>query len=374
MKTWRMVITQTIMNSHGSNRHSSATIDLNAIRHNYKFLKETAGGNRLIAVVKADAYGHGAREVAKALPDADAFAVAALGEALSLREAGVTQKILVMGGFIDAHELEICIEHNIDPVIHHHEHLKHINESSDLKQLDIWVKVDSGMGRLGYALEDVTEVLASLNKKPSLGKVRMMTHLASADERDNSFTQKQLDNVEALKLEEYEWGISNSAGVLGWPDSHRLWVRSGIAMYGADPMSDRNTANRDLRPAMTLKTKILAINSHKAGDVIGYANSYSCPGDMTIAVVACGYADGYPRLKTSTASVLIKGQRCNIVGRVSMDMITIDVTAIHDLELADPVIMFGDNPTANHCADCADTIAYEILCNVGGHVRREYIG
>ena len=356
------------------NRHSRAIIDLEAIRHNYRYLKEIAGGNRLVAVVKADAYGHGALEVAKALPEADAFAVAAVGEAVALREAGIEHRILILGGFIRAQELQSCIDNRLDPVLHHQVHLDCLRDNPVLGDIDVWVKFDTGMGRLGFHAATAQEVIALLTAIPTLGKIRLMTHLASADETDSPFTQQQIENVSALGLDEYEWGIANSAGILGWPKAHRHWVRAGIAMYGADPMSDRKSNNRELKPAMTMKSSVLAVNSHRAGDQIGYGNTYTCPRDMAIAVIATGYADGYTRNKVDTAQVNIHGQLCDIVGRVSMDMITVDVSHLESVNVDDEVTLFGESPHANEIADSSQTIAYEILCNVGAHVKREYIG
>ncbi len=362
------------MNSHGGNRHPRAIIDLDALRHNYRLLKEAAGGNRLIAVVKADAYGHGAAEVARALGDADAFAVAAVGEAVALREAGIEQKIIVMGGFTTPVELQTCIGLGIDPVLHHQFHIDCLRAGGDLGDIDVWVKIDTGMGRLGFAAERCHQVLADLHELHTLGNIRMMTHLASADDLDCPFTEQQIETVKALDLNNYEWGIANSAGILGWPHAQHLWARAGIALYGADPMSDRKTAERDLKPVMTMKSILLAVNMHRRGDPIGYANTYNCPRDMRIGVVATGYADGYPRHKIETARVEIGGRLCDIVGRVSMDMLTVDATQVADARVGDEVTLFGASPDVNDIADCSQTIAYEILCNVGAHVRREYIG
>ena len=362
------------MNSHGANRHPRVIIDLEALRHNYRYLKQQAGGNRLIAVVKADAYGHGAIEVTRALADADAFAVAAVGEAVALRDAGIKQKILAMGGFIRGDELQICIDHEIDPVLHHSFHLDCLRDHPNLNDLDIWLKVDSGMGRLGFPLHTVPAAIDCLHGLETLGSLRMMTHLASADDVDNTFTATQLESVKSLGLDDYEWGIANSAGVLAWPETHHLWARAGIALYGADPLSDSKTAQRDLQPVMTMKSSVIAINQHRSGDLIGYANTYTCPQDMTIALVATGYADGYPRHKVDTVQVKIHDQLCDVVGRVSMDMITVDVSHLDDVKLDDEVTLFGVSPQVNDVAACSQTIAYEVLCNVGAHASREYVG
>ncbi len=361
------------MNSHGPNRHSRAIIDLHAIRHNYALLKEISGNNRLIAVVKADAYGHGAIEVAQALPHADAFAVASVGEAVALRKAGIKQKILVLSGFVRAAELNLCISHRLDPIIHQQIHIDYLKQNKDLDGIQVWVKIDSGMGRLGYQPDSVADVLDQLDRLPALGPVRLMTHLASADDVDSGFSSRQIAAIRALELHGYEWGIANSAGILGWPDAHDTWVRAGIAMYGANPMSNRRRKSIGLLPAMQMKTSVLAVNPHKKGDVIGYSSTYTCDHDMTIAVIATGYADGYPRHKIDTAQVSIHGQLCDIVGRVSMDMITVDVSKLERIAVDDEVTLFGHSPEVNHLADCSQTIAYEILCNVGAHAKREYI-
>ena len=362
------------MNRHGANRHPRAIIDLEAIRHNYRYLKEAAGGKRLIAVVKADAYGHGAGEVAHALSAADAFAVAAVGEALDLRRVGISAKIIVMGGFTTTEELEACIASDIDPVIHHDFHLDCLEAAANRAGLQCWVKFDSGMGRLGFALDEATAVLERLAAMPDLGQLRLMTHLASADMVESDFTQRQIERIETLALDDYEWAIANSAGILGWPGSHRHWARAGIALYGADPLSDRERAERPLLPAMTMKSILLAVNHHRCGDAIGYANTYTCPRDMKIGVIATGYADGYPRHKIDTARVGIREHLCKVVGRVSMDMVTVDVSGLDDLCVGDEVTLFGASPHVNQLADCSETIAYEILCNVGAHVHREYVG
>ena len=355
------------------NRHSRAIIDLQALRHNYRYLKQIAGDNRLIAVVKADAYGHGASEVAEALTDdVDAFAVASVNEGLALRNSGISKKILVLGGFTNETELRVCIEDGLDPVLHHQFHLDCLQADPDLRDMEVWIKIDSGMGRLGFSLERVRSIVAFLSGLDTLGSLRLMTHLANADNMESDSTVSQLAAIKPLQLDGYEWGIANSAGILGWPDAHNVWVRAGIALYGADPMSDRKVSKRELRPVMTMKSIVLAVNRHRSGDMIGYGNTYTCERDMMIAVVAAGYADGYPRHKCGTAQVMIHGELCNLVGRVSMDMITIDVSHLQNVRVGDDVTLFGASPDVNDLADCSQTIAYEILCNVGAHARREY--
>ena len=229
------------------------------------------------------------------------------------------------------------------------------------------------MGRLGYSLESAPRVFEQLGRATTLGKIRLMTHLANADNVKSPFTEQQINSIKNLQLDDYEWAVANSAGILGWPNAHRTWVRAGIAMYGANPMSNRREVVVDLKPAMQMKTRILAVNDHGKGDLIGYSNAYTCNKDMKIAVIAAGYADGYPRHKTDTARVSINGELCDIVGRVSMDMITVNVTALESANVDDEVTLFGTSPEVNDIADCSETIAYEILCNAGAHARREYL-
>ncbi len=361
------------LNSHGLNRYARISIDLESIRHNYRLLKQISGDQRLVAVIKADAYGHGAVEVARALHQADAFAVATVGEAIALREAGIEQKVLVLSGFINTQELQTCINNQLDPVVHQQTQLDKLHESLDLKELQIWVKIDTGMGRLGFPLNAAENVIDQLDQLPNLGRVRMMTHLANAEDAESPFTNLQLEAVKSLGLDDYEWGIANSAGILSWPLARQTWVRAGIAMYGSNPLSTRNQAPVDLKPAMQMKTFVLSVTQHKKGDVIGYNNSFTCPCNMKIAVIAAGYADGYPRHKIKTAQVNIHGHLCDIVGRVSMDMITVDVSGIGTVGAGDQVILFGELPEIGQIADCSETITYEILCNVGAHARREYL-
>lgn len=349
-------------------------IDLQALRHNCRYLKQVAGDNRLIAVVKADAYGHGSSEVAEALADdVDAFAVATVSEGLTLRYSGISKKILVLGGFTNETELRVCIEDGLDPVLHHQFHLDSLQADPDLRDMEAWIKIDSGMGRLGFSPERVRSIITFLSGFDTLGSLRLMTHLANADDMESDFTASQLDAIRPLQLDDFEWGIANSAGILGWPDAHSVWVRAGIALYGANPLSDRKVSKRELQPVMTMVSIVLAVNRHRSGDVIGYGNTYTCRRDMTIAVVATGYADGYPRHKSGTAQVMIHDELCDLVGRVSMDMITVDVSHLQNVGVGDNVTLFGASPEVSDLADCSQTIAYEILCNVGAHVWREYL-
>ena len=352
-------------------RHSRIIIDLQAIRDNYQFLKSLAPDSKVIAVIKADAYGHGAIEVARALADADAFAVATSGEALLLREAGIEQKMLVMGGVVDAKEMQDCIDHRLDPIIHQDWQLELLQRARLERPLDVWLKFNSGMGRLGFSAQGFTRALQQVQQIEGLGEVRLMTHLANADDVDDDKSTQQLQQVRQLGLEDFEWGVANSAGILGWPSTRLNWVRTGIALYGSDPLLQQKYTDK-LHPAMSFKSQILAINHMHKGQTVGYGGLYTCERDQTIAVVAAGYADGYPR-HLQNGSVLVNGQLVPIVGRVSMDMITIDVTDI-EVRAGDEVTLWGSEPLAEDIARLSETISYELFCHAGCHGKREYLG
>lgn len=354
------------MNKPLHHRHSSVTIDLQAIRQNYQYLKQQAPGSKVIAVVKADAYGHGAVEVCRALPQADAFAVATTLEAVKLRQAGIQQKIIILGGVVDTNEMRLCLDYQLDVVIHQEWHIDLL--LNQLAKIDVWIKFNSGMGRLGFDRDGLFLALKRLQNYPA--QVRLMSHLANADDQEDQKTMKQMALCEELDLAEFEWGIANSAGILGWPNSQKMWVRSGIALYGSDPMISQEN-RQSLVPVMTFESEILAVYHRKAGQTIGYGGTYTCAHDKTIAVVAAGYADGYPR-HLKNGYVIVNGQQAPIVGRVSMDMMTIDVDHL-SVTHGDKVVLWGSAPLAEEIARLSETISYELFCHAGCHGTRRYI-
>jgi alanine racemase len=350
-------------------RRSRVIIDLDAIRHNYHYLKSIAPDSRVIAVIKADAYGHGAEQVAKALPNADAFAVATVMEAISLREAGIDQKMLVLGGVMDLPEMQQCVDFGLDPVIHQQWQIELLQQVERHQLIDVWLKFNSGMGRLGFPAEEFRQAVKRVRQIDSLGVIRLMTHLSDADAMDDDKTRNQIEHVNHLDLGHFEWGIANSAGLMHWPSSRVNWARAGIALYGSNPMIKPGFAQR-LKPAMTFKTSVLAVNHLTQGESIGYGSLYTCSQDQVIAVVAAGYADGYPR-HMQGGFVTIEGQSVPIVGRVSMDMVTVDVTGLN-IQPGQEVVLWGDEPLAEDVARYSETISYELFCNAGCHAVREY--
>lgn len=356
-------------------RHSRVVIDRQALRDNYAFLRSRAPASRVIAVIKADAYGHGAVEVARALADADAFAVATVMEALQLRAAGIDRRILVLGGVIDRAEMQDCIDARLDPVIHQDWQLRLLAEADRHHSVDIWLKFNSDMGRLGFDRPGLEAALAFLLDLRGLGKIRLMSHLANADDRKHPASRQQMARIDALGLEDYEWGVANSAAILAWPAARRHWVRAGIALYGADPMLDAREQSQ-LKPAMCFESCLLAVNRLGKGQPVGYGGRHVCPQDMTVGVVAAGYADGYPR-HLEGGRVVINGRSAPVIGRVSMDMVTVDLEGI-DARPGDRVILWGDDPLAIEVARQSETIAYELFCHAGCHAarqgRRDYRG
>ncbi len=351
-------------------RHARVVIDLQAIRDNYRYLQSLAPDSRVIAVIKADAYGHGAVAVARALAEADAFAVATPMEARQLREAGIGQKILVLGGVLDAAQMQECIDLALDPVIHQPAQIEWLAAADRHRPIDVWLKFNSGMGRLGFDRQGLEAALALLLDLPGLGAIRLMTHLANADDASDDRTVQQVERVDALGLADYEWGLANSAGIIAWPRARRHWVRAGIALYGADPMTDHRAAD-GLRPAMCFETRLLAVNRLQAGDQVGYGGKFTCPEAMPVGVAAAGYADGYPR-HLQGGRVWINGQPAPVIGRVSMDMITIDLRGIQ-ARPGDRVVLWGDQPLATEVAERSETIAYELFCHSGCHSHRQYL-
>lgn len=353
-------------------RDVRAVIDLAALRHNFSVVKKFAPTSRAMAVVKANGYGHGMREAAKALVSADAFAVSCLDEALTLREEGLLHPIVMLEGFFNSSELRIIAAHRLDIVVHTEWQLEALEQDRLQRPVRVWVKVDTGMHRIGFQPEQVSAVLQRLQACASVREVRLMTHLACADDRSSDFTLQQLAQFEQVCAgQPLERSIANSAGILAWPGSHAEWVRPGIMLYGASPFADGGE-RPDLRPVMTLSSRLIAVQHYRRGETVGYAGSYVCPEDMPVGVVAIGYGDGYPRHASNGGPVLVKEHRTNILGRVSMDMLCVDLRGIDDAQVDDPVTLWGKGLPVEEVAEACGTIAYELLCQLTQRVRFEY--
>jgi alanine racemase len=354
-------------------RGTRAAVDLAALRHNLGVARAAAPGSRVMAVIKANGYGHGSRQVASALVDADGFAVSCLEEALPLREAGLLHPILLLEGFFGPDELRMIASHRLDIVAHAQWQLEVLELARLPWPLRVWLKVDSGMHRLGFAPEQVQSAFARLRACRGVSEIRLLTHLACADERNSAYTEYQLKvfNETCAGLPG-ERSIANSAGLLAWPATRADWVRPGIMLYGASPFADGLPERPPLRPVMTLTSHLIAIHHYRRGDRIGYAGAFTCPEDMPVGVVAIGYGDGYPRHAPSGTPVLVAGTRTSIIGRVSMDMLCVDLRGLDHVQVHDPVTLWGEGLPVEDVASACGTIAYELLCKLTRRVQFEY--
>lgn len=356
-------------------RSVRAVVDLAALRHNLALVRASAPAARVMAVVKANGYGHGLREVANALLSTDAFAVSCLNEALCLREAGLLHPIVLLEGFFDVAELRAIAAHRLDIVVHADWQLEELERARLPHPLRIWLKVDSGMRRLGFPPQRVPAALERLRVSGVAGEIRLMTHLACADDRDSDYTAAQLATFDQASAGlPFERSIANSAGVLAWPDTHADWVRPGIMLYGASPFADARAGQPKLRPAMTLTGRLIAIHQLRRGDAVGYAGTFVCPEDMPIGVVSIGYGDGYPRHAPTGTPVLINGQRASTAGRVCMDMICIDLRGLAQMpHVHDTVTLWGAGLPIEEVAAACGTISYELMCKLTDRVEFEYL-
>lgn len=351
---------------------ASAVIDCAALRHNLAQVRAHAPGSRVLAVVKANGYGHGAVRVARALSDAEGFAVACLSEAEELRAAGITQPLVLLEGVYTDKALQWVSLNRCQCVVHCAEQVELLERTALERPVGVWLKVDTGMHRLGIAPEQAEALFGRLVRCASVAQVHVMTHLACADQREHDATRQQLAlfdrSTASLAAEQ---SIANSAAVLGWPASHRQWVRPGIMLYGSSPFPEVAGPELDLRPAMTLRTHIIAIQQRRRGDSIGYGAAYTCPEDMRVGVAAVGYGDGYPRHAPTGTPVLVNDKRVPLIGRVSMDMICLDLRNQPQARIGDPVVAWGQGLPVDEIARHADTISYELLCRIGGRVAIE---
>ncbi|MDH3978978.1 MAG: alanine racemase [Gammaproteobacteria bacterium] len=354
-------------------RPARARIDLQNLQHNFSCVRESAPASQVMAIIKANAYGHGLVRVAQALRAADALGVVGLKEAITLREAGCDQRIVLLEGLFSADDIALINGYHLDVVIHHRNQLELLEQGRLARPLDIWLKVDTGMHRLGFAPTDVDAVVERLMALPHAGTLRLMTHFASADEPDSTSTTEQIGRfAEVGRGMTAERTLANSAAILAWPDSHADWVRPGIMLYGGSPFTGRDAQSLGLKPVMTLRSELIAVNAHRKGDAIGYGGSWTCSKDMNIGVAAIGYGDGYPRHAPSGTPVLVNGQRAQLAGRVSMDMICIDLGEQPAAVVGDEVILWGGGLPVDEVAALAGTLSYELLCGVSARVCYDY--
>ena len=358
------------MNTFG--RPTFAQINVSAAIDNFQQMSALAINSKTLAVIKADAYGHGAIAIARALSDdAEGFAVAFIDEAIHLREQGIVQPILLLEGVFSEAEMVLANKLNFWVMLHRNEHFEWLRTLAPSQRPTVWIKVDTGMHRLGFGLAEIHGLLAEFSDLLIDGTV-LCSHFACADEKHNAFNVQQTTKLNELaRSHGLAFSLANSAGILQWPMSHGSWNRLGIALYGcAQPT---NNTQLKLKPVMTLMAPIIALRCIEAGESVGYAQSWVAQRKTTIATVAIGYADGYPRHARCGTPAWLHNQKISLVGRVSMDMLTFDVTDLDHVKVEDQVELWGENLSVQEIAECASTISYELLTRVSPRVKRLYI-
>ena len=357
-------------------RQTSATINLHALKQNLKLLQSTAPGSKTVAVVKADAYGNGATAVAKALsPHVSMFAVAIHSEAISLRDTGITLPILILQGPHEASEVEDTISYNLHWMMHNDSQFEWLAASEISAQeyaSHLWVKFDSGMHRLGFPIASVNDVLAK-HKAFISPETVVSTHLACADEANKAHANKQISSfLSAVEHANLRLSIANSAGVMAHNDARQAFNRLGIAMFGASPF-DNPEHGSALQCVMSLHTQIIALRHIPKGDTVGYGATWKAERDSVIATVGIGYADGYPRHAPIGTPAICQNKRIELIGRVSMDMLTFDVTDLAEVALLDEVELWGEQLSINEVAKYVGTIPYELMTRISQRVPRVYV-
>jgi alanine racemase len=356
-------------------RPTRAVIDLQVLRHNYQLAQSLAPESKTIPMVKANAYGHGAIKVSQALADiAPAFGVACIEEALELRDAGIKQPVLLLEGAFDAAELKLAATKGFWVMIENHQQKEAIINADLAVPLTVWLGVDTGMHRLGFLPGDIAEVYKTLNSSRNISQPIVFTsHFACADDLKNKATLKQIDAFKACAPVTALQSLANSAAILAWPKAQREWQRPGYMLYGNSPFAVPQENADQLKPVMSFESAVISLRTIAAGESVGYTANWTAERDSTIATVTVGYGDGYPRNATNGTPVLINGVRCPLVGRVSMDMITVDVTDLREVAIGDKALLWGPELPVNEVASHCDTIGYELLTRMPGRVPRVYL-
>lgn len=350
-----------------------ALIRLGALSHNLQLIRKTAPGSHVMAVIKANAYGHGLLTIANGLPEADSFAVARLQEASELRSNGITKPIVLLAGVYTADELRLAVELDCELVVHCEPQIE-LLEDADADGVTVWMKLDSGMRRLGFALGDATKVQERLGDCKSVREIRLMTHLASADRRTEPTTTEQLAALgNAVPEFDGDVSIANSAATFAWTDeledyysrcTGTPWLRAGICLYGISPFTGQTGADLGLRPVMEFESRLISVKKISAGESVGYLGRWQAQKDTTIGIVAAGYGDGYLRFIPSGTPMLINGRRVPVAGVISMDMTAVDLGEDALERVGDAVTLWGEDLPVEEIAAHAGTIPYQLLTGV----------
>lgn len=347
-------------------RPTTITIHLDALRHNFQRIKTLAPHSKILAMVKSNAYGHGITRIALALPDVDALGVACIEEGMILRRAGVKNPIVLMEGLFADNELTLIENENFALVVHHLEQVIMLEKNPHIKPVSIWLKIDTGMHRLGFAPDDVKAVYHRLLQCKAVKKpIGLMTHFAKADIIQSEMTQHQIDAFHATCMELVgPRSLANSAAILAWPNAHADWVRPGVMLYGASPFADQRGITHGLKPVMSFSSQLIALHFVKQGSTMGYGGHWTAPEDMMIGVVGVGYGDGYPRHAKNGTPMLVNGVECQLIGRVAMDMLTVDLRNYPLAKVGDPVLLWGPELPVERIAEFSETIGYELLTRI----------
>ena len=351
-----------------------ASINLAALKANFNLAQQLAPASQNFAVLKANAYGHGSIQCAKALDQAAGFAVATVEEAVELRQAKIDKPILILSTFSQIEEVELLYRYNLMPTIHSQFQLDLLSHHKSQGTIHCWLKVDTGMNRLGLSRDEFLNTLKALADSRRLKVVAVMSHLASADETINDFTQIQLNNFNLITQGvNLPLSLANSSAILAWPDTFKHWNRPGLMLYGASMLDSANEHAAKLIPVMKLKSQLIAVKTLNKGEAVGYGQTFVATKKMRTGVVACGYADGFPRNAATGTSIIVCKKRVLVLGRVSMDTLSVDLTELPHAQVGDPVTLWGHSDlSVSEIALKANTIAYELLVNVSRRVPREY--
>ena len=352
-----------------------ATISLAALRHNLGLVKVLAPNSKIMAVIKANGYGHGVLTVAQGLRAADGFAVLELDKAIALREAGFKQVILLLEGLFAEDQLALAAKYDLSLVIHAFHQLEMLESTVLAKSLSAFLKLNTGMNRLGFTPQDFAEACHRLRDCANVGEITLMTHFATADEETGIATPFALFQ-QATAGFDYPKSLANSAAVLRYPKTHMQWVRPGIMLYGATPVSSTAAASFGLKPVMSLTSEIIAVQHLQAGDSVGYGSRFTARRKIRVGIVACGYADGYPRHAGQYpagedqrgAPIMVAGQLTQTIGRVSMDMLFADITDIPQANVGSVVELWGEQIPVDAVAEASGTVGYELLCALASRV------
>lgn len=354
-------------------RPAEVIIDLAALRYNFNQVRSLTTTARIMAVVKADAYGHGLIYIAQALDDADAFGVVCLEEARQLRQAGIQKRVILLEGHYVADELIEISQLDLDVVVHNLLQIDMLKRMPLEHPINVWLKLDTGMHRLGFLSGSAQQALTELQHAANVKEICLMTHLASTNNRDSTMAVTQIERFNqfcgALNLPRT---IANSAAVMTLPEAHVDWIRPGIMLYGISPFNDSYGQQEGLKPVMTLRSKLISVKLLKAGDSVGYGAAWQCPEDMPIGIIAAGYGDGYPRHVRTGTPVLVNGKRVSLIGNVSMDMLMVDLRSQPDAEVGDPAVLWGASLPVEEIAACATTIPYDLVCAVCKRLKFHY--